>query len=161
MSIRPVTIDDAPAIAAIYNHYIAHSIATFDEVAVPVAQIAAKIESQPQGYPMLVYGEDAQVVAYALGRPHHERSAYRYSAEVGVYVHPDYTRRGIGRSLYGELIPLLHAQGMHTLLGGISLPNPASVALHESMGFHKIAHYREVGYKFGQWIDVGYWQRML
>lgn len=96
-----------------------------------------------------------------LCRKWHARSAYRFCAEVTVYLDPDHTRGGIGSKLYDQLFPILKARVIHTAIGEITLPNEASFALHEEFGFSKVAHFKEVGFKFDRWLDVGYWQRNL
>jgi phosphinothricin acetyltransferase len=111
--------------------------------------------------PWLVAEEDGTVVGYAYATKWRTRPAYRQSVEVTVYVASDRRRRGIGSVLYDSLLDELRDHGIHAAIGGIALPNPASVALQEKFGFEKVAHFAEVGFKFGKWIDVGYWQRIL
>ena len=93
--------------------------------------------------------------------PWKARSGYRFAAEISIYLAPAQTRRGFGSALYTRLLENLRARNVHCAIGGAALPNPASVALHERLGFTKVAHFRENGFKFGRWIDVAYWQRML
>ena len=160
--IRPVTAADAAAIAVIYNHYVRESIATFEEEPVADGEIARRIaDVHRSSLPWLVAERDGSVVGYAYAVPWRARVAYRFSAEITNYLAPDQTGRGIGSQLYTELFQLLEARGLHAVLGGISLPNPASVALHEKFGMKKVAHLHQVGFKFGRWIDVGFWQRLL
>ncbi|HEY5894825.1 MAG TPA: GNAT family N-acetyltransferase [Chthoniobacterales bacterium] len=160
--IRPVQLSDASEIATIYNHYIAHTIVTFELEPVSPAEMAARIEDTLNlGFPWLVVGEDCQehaAAGYAYARPWRPRAAYAKSAETSVYLHPNKVGRGYGSALYKELLPLLHERGFHAVIGGVSLPNAASVALHEKFGFEKVAHFRETGRKLDRWIDVGYWQ---
>ena len=158
MTIRNVTPDDAPAIADIYNHYIAHSIATFEEAALTNEAMAARIDGIAANYPYLVMTEESRICGYAYANRWQERSAYRHTVIATVYLAPDLCGRGFGTTLYGALLERL--KPYHAIVGGISLPNDASVALHEKLGFKKVAHFREVGFKFGQWIDVGYWEKM-
>lgn len=161
-TIRPAAAPDAGAVAAIYNHYVAETVVTFEEAPVPASEMARRIEEVlAASFPWLVAVEGARVLGYAYAAPWKRRSAYRLSAEVTVYLDPALTGRRLGSALYGRLFPLLAARGIHALIGGISLPNPASVALHERFGMHKVAHFEQVGFKFGRWIDVGYWQRTL
>ena len=101
------------------------------------------------------------LMGYAYATPWRVRSAYRFSVESSVYVSPDHPRKGVGTRLYRQLIDELRARGLHMVIGGIAQPNEASVALHEAMGFKKVAHFSEVGMKFGRWIDVGYWELKL
>ena len=160
--IRAAVAGDSSAIAAIYNHYIAQTVITFEEEAVPAPEMARRIEEAGSAsLPWLVAEREGKVVGYAYATPCRARSAYRFSVEVTVYVDPDCPRMGIGRRLYEELLPKLEDRGAHAAFGVIALPNDASVALHERLGFAKVAHLREVGWKFGRWIDVGYWQRLL
>jgi phosphinothricin acetyltransferase len=161
-TIRPATDADADAIARIYNHYVEHTTITFEEVAVAPAEIARRIRDvQSASLPWLVAERAGGVVGYAYAGKWHARSAYRFSVEVTVYVDVAQPRAGIGTRLYAEMFPLLQARGMHALMAGIALPNEPSVAIHERFGFTKAAHFKEVGFKLGRWVDVGYWQRML
>jgi phosphinothricin acetyltransferase len=158
--IRDAAASDAEAIASVYNHYVAETVVTFEEEPVPAAEIARRVaEVRSAALPWLVADEDGLVVGYAYGRPWNPRSAYRFSAEITVYLAPGYVGRGIGSRLYEELFRILRARRIHAVLGGIALPNDASVALHEKFGLRKVAHFAEVGFKLGRWIDVGYWQR--
>jgi phosphinothricin acetyltransferase len=162
MRIRPAEPGDAAAIAAIYNHYIAETVITFEEVPVPAAEIARRIEDvRAAGLLWLVAEQAGRIPGYAYATKWRDRSAYRFSAEVTVYLDPSDVGRGIGSKLYAELFPQLTARGVHAALGGIALPNEASIALHEKFGMRKVAHLEEVGFKFDRWIDVGYWQRTL
>jgi L-amino acid N-acyltransferase YncA len=159
---RAAATSDATAIAAIYNHYVTETTATFEEEPVTAEEIVRRIdEVRSEALPWLVAEEVGRVVGYAYATRWRARSAYRFSAEVTVYVAEGLARRGIGSKLYGELFPILQAQGVHAVMGGIALPNEASVALHERFGMRKAAHFEEVGFKLGKWIDVGYWQRVL
>ena len=160
--IRTATRDDAAQIARIYNHYVLHTVVTFEEAAVADADIAARIaEVAEASLPWLVDEQHGRIVAYAYASRWKSRCAYRFAAETTVYVDHDCTGRRHGSGLYGALLEELTARGQHAAIGGIALPNAASVALHERLGFARVAHFREVGFKFNQWIDVGYWQRLL
>ena len=112
-------------------------------------------------YPWLVMEKDGKITGYAYATRWKERASYRYSVEITAYVANGYRGQGIGKALYTVLLPLLRERGMHAVMAGIALPNPASVALHEACGFTKVAHLQDIGCKHGQWIDVGYWQRLL
>lgn len=161
-AIRPAAPSDAAAIAAIYNHYVTQTIATLEEEPVPAAEMTRRIAGiGAVALPWLVAEEGDRLVGYACATAWRSRSAYRFSAEVTVYLDPDHAGRGIGSLLYAELFPLLRARGIHAIMGGIALPNDASVALHEKHGLRKVAHFHEVGFKRDRWIDVGYWQRTL
>jgi len=111
--------------------------------------------------PWLVAELDGEVAGYAYASPWASRVGYRFTVEITVYVHRDHGGKGLGSALYGALLPMLEAGGIHSVIGGIALPNEGSVALHEKFGLRKVAHYDEVGIKFGQWIAVGYWQRIF
>jgi phosphinothricin acetyltransferase len=160
--IRTATAGDADAIARIYNHYVANTIITFEEQAVSSEEMAARIaEVAAASPPWLVAEQDGRVVGYAYASKWKGRCAYRFSAECTVYLDPDCVGRGYGTQLYESLFAALRERGMHAVIGGVALPNPASVALHEKLGMRKVAHFGEVGYKFERWIDVGYWQATL
>lgn len=160
--IRPALAADATDVAGIYNHYVRHTTVTFEEEPVADAGMAERIaEALDARLPFLVAAVDGRVEGFAYGSKWKGRCAYRFSAEVTVYLRAGLERRGLGSALYAALLPELQALGMHALLGGIALPNAASIALHEKFGFTKCAHLREVGRKFDQWVDVGYWQLLL
>lgn len=159
--IRPATPADAPAICGIYNHYVATTVISFEETPVAIAEMAKRIAEISQTHPWHVAQEEGAVTGYAYAGPWRTRAAYRFAVETTVYLARDRHGLGIGAKLYDVLLRDLASRGFHCAMGGIALPNPASVALHEKMGFVKVAHFREVGCKFGQRIDVGYWQRML
>jgi L-amino acid N-acyltransferase YncA len=160
--LRAATPADAAAIAAIYNHYVLHTIVTFEEEAVTANEIAARIrEVQGADIPWFVWEENGRVLGYTYASKWKSRCSFRYSLETTVYLDKDATGRGLGHQLYTALIDALRGQKYHALIGGISIPNPASIALHEKLGFQKIGHFKEVGWKFNQWIDVGYWELVL
>ena len=162
MNLRAATTNDADAIARIYNHYIRDTIITFETDEVAPGDIVARIaETQAVGLPWLVLDQGGDFAGYAYASRWKGRCAYRYSVESTIYLDPAFAGRGLGRLLYGALLERLRECGMHVVIGGISLPNAASVGLHETLGFHKIGHFEEVGYKFERWIDVGYWQLTL
>lgn len=157
--LRPATAADAAAIAAIYNHYIARTTITFEEQAVTGEDMAARIASvHAQQLPWLVLERDGALDGYAYATPWRARSAYRHSVETTIYLAQGAERQGHGRRLYARLLDELKARGLHAVIGGIALPNDASVGLHEHLGFRQVARFGEVGQKFGAWIDVGYWQ---
>ena len=159
--IRPVTKADAAQIAAIYNHYVNETIITFEEEPIGKAEMARRIKEVSADLPWLVAVEGDRVLGYAYASKWKSRCAYRYSVESTVYLAPDATGRGLGTRLYTALIAELKRRSYHSIIGGVALPNAASVALHEKMGFKKVAHFKEVGWKFKQWIDVGYWELIL
>ena len=162
VAIRSGGVHDADAIADIYNHYVKRTIISFEEDPVTASEIARRMEEvQSTSLPWLIAEERGKVSGYAYATRWKNRIAYRYSVEITVYVAPSRGRCGLGSTLYGHLLPILRAQGLHAIIGGIALPNDASVALHEKFGFKRIAHFQEVGFKFNRWIDVGYWQLTL
>jgi L-amino acid N-acyltransferase YncA len=161
-TIRAAESTDSAAIAAIYNHYVAETVITFEEEPINDDEMARRIEDvRSASLPWLVAEENGQVAGYAYAAPWKARSAYRYSVEITVYLDPSNVGRGIGSMLYSHLFSLLQTLGIHAVIGGIALPNRASVALHEKLGCEKVAHFQQVGFKFNQWIDVGYWERIL
>jgi L-amino acid N-acyltransferase YncA len=160
--VRPVTPADAPAIAAIYNHYVANTVVTFEEEPVPAQAMASRIaDILAQGLPWLVAERDGAIVGYCHASRWKSRSAYRFSVESTIYLAQGRERRGTGTLLYRELIGVLKSQGVHAVIGGAALPNDASVALHEKLGFERVATFRQVGFKHGRWVDVAYWELVL
>jgi L-amino acid N-acyltransferase YncA len=160
--VRPVTAADAEAIARIYNHYVANTVITFEEEAVSAPDMAARIaEAQGLSLPWLVAEVEGAIVGYAYARRWRPRSAYRYSAETTIYLERGYEGRRIGTTLYSALLPLLRERGIHVAIGGVALPNDASVALHEKLGFERVATFRQVGFKHDRWVDVAYLQLVL
>lgn len=157
--IRPALAMDVSALCAIYNHYVVNTCVSFEEEAVAEADFAARVATvREAGLPYLVAEEHGVVVGYAYASRWKDRSAYRFCVEASVYLAPVHTGRGFGTKLYEALFAALRATPVRVVIGGIALPNEASVALHEKFGMRKVAHHLQVGYKFGQWIDVGYWQ---
>jgi phosphinothricin acetyltransferase len=159
--IRACNEDDAAAIAEIYNDYVRETVITFEETPVAAAEMARRIADVGARFPWLVWEDSGAAVAWAYATAWKARSAYRFSVETTVYVATSHHGRGIGEALYRALIEDLRTRGLHSAVGGIALPNPASVALHEKLGFRKIAHFAEVGRKLDRWVDVGYWQLIL
>jgi L-amino acid N-acyltransferase YncA len=152
---------DASPIAQIYNHYVRETVITFEEQPVSTPEMAERIAEVMASLPWLVWEQGQSILGYAYAAPWHERSAYRFSVESTIYLAPDCAGRGIGTQLYQALMADLRSRKIHCALGGIALPNPASVALHEKVGFVQIGHFREVGWKLGRWVDVGYWELLL
>ena len=159
--IRHVRTEDVQQICEIYNHFILHTFITFEEEEVREEEMKKRIEQVTTNYPWLVYEEDQKLIGYAYATQWRTRSAYRYATETTIYLNPKYKGRGLGYKLYEALVNTLKKSSVHTLIGGIALPNNASIALHEKLGFKKVAHFTEVGYKLNQWIDVGYWELIL
>ncbi|MEZ4720974.1 MAG: arsinothricin resistance N-acetyltransferase ArsN1 family B [Flavobacteriales bacterium] len=159
--IRPIKASDIARIVEIYNHYILHTIVTFELETINNSEMKERVAKVTKDHPWLVVENDGLVVGYAYSSWWHARAAYSKSIEFSVYLDPPATGKGLGKLLYHALLDDAIKRGFHTVIGGISLPNAASVGLHEKIGFKKAAHYREVGYKFDKWIDVGYWQLIL
>lgn len=152
---------DAAACAAIYAPSVTDGVASLEERAPEPREFTDRIRIVSRDFPWLVAEIDGEVAGYAYGSRHHERAAYRWSTDVTVYVSADRLRRGLGRALYGALLGLLRRQGFHVACAGITLPNEASVGLHESLGFEPVGVYRDIAYKHGAWRDVGWWQKEL
>jgi L-amino acid N-acyltransferase YncA len=161
-TVRAATSADAAAIAAIYNHYVARTVITFEEEEVPAQAMAARIaDVQAQDLPWLVAQQDGAVLGYSYASRWKARSAYRFSVETTIYLRPGHEGRGLGKQLYSALLDILKTKGIHAVIGGAAQPNPASAALHESLGFERAATFRQVGFKRGRWVDVAYWQLVL
>jgi len=162
VEVRAVRADDAAAIARIYNHYVTDTIVTFEEDPVSADEIAARIRAvQTASLPWVVADQGGEIVGYAYAGIWKPRRGYRIAVETTVYLDAGSGGRGIGSALYATLIADLTSIGIHTAMGGIALPNDASIKLHEKFGFKKVAHFKENGIKFGKLIDVAYWQLML
>lgn len=155
---RRTTRADVPAITAIANHYARTSAANFATEDEPVDAWLAAFDATAATHPWLVVEDEDGVAGFAKASPWKGRCAYAHAVEVTVYLRPDALRRGLGRALYDRLFAILQAQGYRTALAGITLPNPGSVRLHEAMGMTRAAVFEAVGFKFGAWHDVGYWQ---
>ena len=157
--IRAAEVDDASRLAEIYNPYVLETSISFEEAPVSPDEMAGRIQKVRQaGLPWLVAEHDGTLVGYAYATRWRERHAYRFSVECTVYTAAACQGRGVGRALYDVLFPMLQAAGYHAVVAVIALPNPASIALHERLGMRKVAHFPQVGFKFGQWHDVGNWQ---
>ena len=165
MKLRLATAGDAAAIAAIYAPYVTASAISFEMEPPDAAAMATRIESAGGLYPWIAAcdddGDDGAVRGYAYASAFRLRRAYRFAVETTVYVDRDAQGRGIGRPLYATLLETLEAQGFAQAIGAVTLPNPASVRLHESLGFARAGSYEKVGFKLGQWHSVGLWQRPL
>jgi len=159
--IREARQEDAPALAEIYNYYVENTVITFEEEPVLPEEMERRIRTVSSTHLWLVFQEGETILGYAYAGKWRERASYRHSAEATVYLRQGQGGRGLGTALYRELIRRLPEKGVHTLIGGITLPNEASCRLHEKLGFVKTAHFREVGKKQQRWLDVGYWQLIL
>lgn len=161
MIIRPCQSDDVEQICTIYNYYINNTVITFEEVPVTVADMTARVETYTKLYPWFVCEVDNAIAGYAYASKWKERSAYKYTAEITVYLKHGFDRKGYGKALCTRLLDSLKELNCHVVLGCIALPNDASAGLHESLGFKKVAHFTDAGRKFRQWVDVGYWQKII
>ena len=159
--IRAAGVEDADAIASIYNVYVETSVATFDMRPVSAGDVASRVLEVTKAHPWLVAEIDERVAAYAYAMRWKPREAYRYTVETTIYVADGFTGSGIGRTLYRALLDELAERGFRNAIGGIALPNAASVALHEHLGFREVGRFQKVGYKLGRAVDVGYWQKVL
>jgi L-amino acid N-acyltransferase YncA len=152
---------DAAACAAIYEPYVLDHPASFEEQPPTASQMAARIERVATTHAWLVAERDGEVAGYAYASPHRDRRAYRWAADVTVYVAADHHRQGVGRELYEALFGLLRRQRLRVAVAGITLPNEGSVGLHEALGFERVGVYRGIGWKAGSWRDVGWWELQL
>jgi phosphinothricin acetyltransferase len=152
---------DAAACAAIYAPFVTDGAASFEEVAPTAAEFAARMQRTTRTHPWLVLEDGGRVVGYAYACEHRARAAYRWAADVAVYVEPAHHGRGAGRRLYGALLGLLRRQGLRVACAGIALPNDASVGLHRAAGFELVGTYRSIGWKAGAWRDVAWLQLLL
>lgn len=152
---------DAAACAAIYAPYVGASAISFEEEPPDAAELAERIVRTSKTHPWLIAEHDGEVVGYAYGCPHRSRAAYRWAADVSVYVAAEEREKGHGRALYVELLERLRRQRFQVACAGVTLPNEASVALHENLGFVAVGVYRRIGWKAGAWRDVGWWQLEL
>ena len=160
-TLRDATADDAGAIAAIYNHYVATTTISMENDPVDALDMEKRIADIRAGaLPWLVLEENGRLCGYAYASKWRARPGYRHAVESSVYVDPALRGRGHGLALYRTLLARLEGR-FHTVIGGIALPNAASIALHEKLGFRQVACFHEVGHKFGGWVDVGYWQLSL
>ncbi len=159
--IRLATVDDAPDVAAIYGPAVSASAATFELEPPSADEMARRIEETLRVWPWLVCERDGVVAGYAYAGKHHQRPGYRWSVNLSVYVDARCRRLGVATALYTSLLGIVTAQGHVNAYAGIALPNPASVALHEAVGFTPVGVYHQVGHKFGVWHDVGWWERRL
>lgn len=160
IEIRPADIVDAAACAAVYAPYVEQSVISFEEIPPDAAAMAGRMLDQPR-LPWLVAIRAGAVVGYAYASRHRARRAYRWSAEVSVYLQGTEHGRGTGRALYAELLNVVRDLGYVRALAGITLPNDKSIGLHQALGFTPIGVFTGVGFKFGAWHDVGWWQLTL
>ncbi len=148
---------DAAAIAAIYRPSVEGGLASFEEVAPDAVEMAARIRRTLERTPWLVAEDEGTVLGYAYAAPHQERPGYRWAVNISVYVAAEAREMGIGRALYDELLAILRRQRFVNVYAGITLPNPASVALHEGIGMERIGVYERIGFKLGEWHSVAWY----
>lgn len=162
MIIRDAVLKDSPEIAKIYNFYVANTCITFEETEVTSEEMSNRLRKVSEAsLPWIVAVKDEAVIGYAYATKWKERTAYRFSVESTIYLSTEAQGIGLGTELYEALLDKLKLLGINSVIGGITLPNPASVGLHEKLGMEKVAHFPKVGFKFGEWLDVGYWQLSL
>ncbi|MCE3225681.1 MAG: phosphinothricin acetyltransferase [Bacteroidetes bacterium] len=159
--VRPATPNDASQIADIYNYYILNTTVTFEEQIVSAEMMQGRIEEVMAKFPWLVYERDGKVLGYAYVTPWKPRVAYRQTVEISVYLQDGQSGKGIASALYSELLSRLKELGLHAIIGGVALPNDGSIALHKKFGFEQVAHFKETGFKFGKWVDVVYWEKII
>jgi phosphinothricin acetyltransferase len=159
--IRLATPSDAKGIADIYGPVVRATPISFETEPPTEAEMERRIVSTLTYAPWLVWDDAGTVAGYVYASRHRDRSAYQWSVDVAAYTHERYWRKGIGRALYLALFDLLRLQKFYRAHAGITLPNAASVGLHESLGFRNIGVYPAVGFKLGAWHDVGWWQLAL
>ena len=159
--IRAVHLDDAQELVDIYNYYVLNTVVTFDVDPLSLEMFEAKIKSIQTNYPFIVFEANNDILGYAYGSLFRPHSAYSSVVEATVYVKHDAKKQQIGTQLYAELLTQLIQKDFHTVLGVLTVPNEASIKLHEKFGFEKVAHLKEVGYKFDTWQHVGIWQLKL
>jgi phosphinothricin acetyltransferase len=159
--IRPVKPEDAEALCGIYNYYIENTVITFEEDLLSPADMEKRMEAIRRRYPYFVWEDSGAVLGYAYANTFKERAAYRFSIEDTVYLKPGFEGRGIGKKLLTAVFDEAKKANIHAIVSCITIPNERSVGLHERLGFVKTAHFREVGFKLGRWLDVGYWELLV
>ncbi|MBK7707187.1 MAG: N-acetyltransferase [Acidobacteria bacterium] len=158
MNIRNVTPEDAAMVVDVYNYYIKNTHHTFETEPVGAEEMARRIAEVTKDFPFLVAEDDGAIHGYAYASQFRLRQEFEFTAEVLIYVRNEAKQKGIGTALYSQLFDLLAETDIHAIVAGISFPNDASIRFHEKLGFEKVAHFKEVGYKLGRWVDVGYWE---
>lgn len=161
MTIRPATMADASAIIAIYNPFVENTTVTYELEAVTAAEMQARITAKQTAHEWLVLDDPSGILGYAYYGSFRERPAYRHVVESSIYLAPQARGRGLGKTLYQVLFERARAQGYREMIGVIALPNPESIRLHETLGFAEVGRMARSGYKFGQYLDTGFWQKQL
>jgi len=159
--IRPIEPKDIPSICEIYNYYVQNTYISFEVDPVSIEEMERRMLEYTSEYPWLVYEENGEVFGFAYASKWRPRPSYRFTLEVTIYLDRNHLGKGIGTSLYRELFAQLKSIGTHSVIATIAIPNEKSQALHESLRFKQVAHFKDMGFKLNQWIDVGYWQKML
>ncbi len=161
MQIRPIQSQDIVPITDLYNHYILNTTITFELSAIAPEEMARRVAETQQAHTWLVAEEGGRAIGYGYYGPFHPRAAYAHTVETSIYLAPTHQGRGLGKALYGALIQAAQTQGYRELVALIALPNPASIRLHEALGFREVGVLSQVGYKFGRYLDVALWQKSL
>ncbi|HYD02140.1 MAG TPA: GNAT family N-acetyltransferase [Phycisphaerales bacterium] len=161
VTIRPVQADDFDAIAALTNLYIEATAVHFAYAPVTAPELRAQWEAGRERYPWLTAEVGGAFAGYAKAGVWRSRDAYQWTTEVGIYIQPGVQGRGVGRELYALLLKRLRAAGFRSAIGGVTLPNPASIRLHQSLGFEHVGTVRQAGYKLNAWHDVAFYQKLL
>lgn len=162
-AIREVRLEDSRDLLAVYAPYVENTCVTFETLVPSEEEFRRRIElfRFSLGFPYFTAELNGELVGYAYSHPFHERSAYRFTAETSVYVRQGGGQKGVGSALYSELLTALKLRGIHTAMAILCYPNEASKRFHEKFGFREAGHFHEVGFKFGQWLDVGYLEKTL
>jgi len=160
MNIRKVELSDAAQVAEIYNYYILNTHHTFEAEPLGIEEMEKRIAESSEDYPYLIAEFDGVIQGYVYAAQFKLRQVYKHSVEVSIYVRNQAKQKGIGSELYERMLEELAETDIHALMAGISLPNEASVRFHEKIGYEKVAHFKEVGYKLGRWVDVGFWEML-
>lgn len=161
VQIRKVQLSDVQRIKEIYNHYIANTVMTFETDVLTEEQIRARIQKYTPQYPWYVAEVDRRVIGYAYASEFIERTAYKFTSEVTIFIDKDFTKGGAGKALLSQLIADTQALGFTALVSIIALPNTASIKLHKTFGFESVGHLKKVGYKLGKWVDIEFWELLL
>ena len=160
MNIRKVELPDSAQIAEIYNYYILNTHHTFETEPLGAEEMQERVSEISGKYPYLVAEDEDGIQGYVYAAPFRMRQAYEHSVEASIYVRKQAKEKGVGSKLYEKFLEELAETNVHAIMAGISLPNDASVRFHQKLGFEKVAHFKEIGYKLGRWVDVGFWQIM-
>jgi phosphinothricin acetyltransferase len=159
--LRAVTPQDAAAIAGIYNYYVKNTVITFEEQPVSIGEMEERIRAITRQYPYFVLEENNEIQGYAYINKYRERSAYRYTAELTIYLRNGLEGKGMGSILMARMIEEARKCGIHSVISVVTLPNERSAAIHEKFGFEQAAYLKEAGLKFEKWLDVGFWELIL